>query len=105
VSGSWGDASAQPFHKKTGKPLASQASRSPYSFAFSLPSDSRVTIEAFSVEGKKVAVLFEGNLREGANNIGWEKGDLTGKGMKRGLYVLSLKAKGFQTSKRLMVSE
>jgi hypothetical protein len=105
VSGSWGDGTAQPFHKKGVKPLASQASRAPYNFAFALPGDSRVTIEAFTLEGKKVAVIFEGNLKQGMNNIGWERGELAGKGMKGGLYVLSLQAKGFQTSKRMMFSE
>lgn len=106
VSGYWGDGTAQPFHKQAATAAPQSASKvHPYTFAFTLPRASRVKVTAFTPQGKQVGVLFEGGLREGANMLGWETGDLSAKGLKRGLYVLSLEASGFKTSKRILFAE
>lgn len=104
VSGSWGNGSAQPFHKSAVEPEIAAVVK-PFDFSFNLPRDSRVKVVAFSIEGKQIATLFDGHLKEGANNVGWTKADLAAKGLKGGMYVFSLQANGFKTSKRVLFSE
>jgi hypothetical protein len=105
VSGNWGDASAQPFHKPAVLNPEVQSGVMPYDFAFILPRDTRVKVVAFTLDGKQIATLFEGHLKEGANKIGWTKTELFAKGLKSGIYMLSLQANGFKASKKVFFSD
>jgi hypothetical protein len=95
--------------KRAAKPITPQAklewNKGAFAFSFTLSKDSKVRILAYDLKGKLIGKLFDGNLKQGANNVSWNRGDLAGKGLKRGLYFLRLEADGFKASKRLMLTD
>ena len=58
---------------------------------YNLPVKQKVSLEVFNVEGKKVASPFSGLVPPGIHTFVWNLSDLSGKKLKKGLYIVKLK--------------
>lgn len=101
----WGDSTYRPLHKPAAR-MASLSNRGGLvSFTFNLDKPSPARVVAYSVEGKQIGVLYDGQLGEGTNRLSWSRKDLSDKGLKRGMYFLSLQAGSYKETKRLGLVE
>jgi len=102
----WGDSTYHPLHKPQARVASILKNRGGIiSFSFTLSQASPVRVVAYSVEGKQIGILYDGRLGEGANHLSWSRKDLSDKGLKRGMYFLSLQAGDYKETKRLGLVE
>ena len=62
------------------------------SFSFSLPQSTEVSINIYSVLGKKVATVFNGSAKPGTYKVTWNGKDINGRNLPSGLYIYELDA-------------
>ncbi len=72
--------------------------------SFDLPVDGRAVLEAFDLRGRRVAVLFEGDLIAGRHTAVWD-GRAAGASPAAGSYLLRLRAPGGTRTARVMLLE
>lgn len=70
---------------------------------FSLPSQSNVTLEVFSLLGQRVATLHEGSLPTGFHEVIWSGSDDNGSAVATGVYFYRLTAENFVQTKKMVL--
>lgn len=70
---------------------------------FSLPRQSDVTIEVFSLLGRRVATIHEGSLEPGYHVLGWDGRDDSGSPVATGVYFYRLSADEFVQTKKMVL--
>ena len=70
---------------------------------FSLPSQSNVTLEVFSLLGQRVATLHEGSLPVGYHEVIWSGSDDNGSPVATGVYFYRLSAENFVQTKKMVL--
>jgi hypothetical protein len=103
----WGDETYQALRKGQAPRAAAQLQNRGglVFFTFDLTKASKVRVFVHSADGKKVATLFDGNMQQGANRLSWGRGDLSSKGLKRGMYFFTIQADDYKETKKLALAE
>ncbi len=70
--------------------------------SFSLPQAAHVTLEIFSVDGRRVSTLANRHFEAGTHSLVWDATDLDGASVAAGVYFATLRA-GEQTATRKLV--
>jgi len=68
---------------------------------FFLPSDDHITVSIFSLNGRMVKLVYEGDLRQGRQNIPCDLGN-EGKNIPSGLYIMEVKGKHSSGSLKML---
>ena len=71
--------------------------------SFSLPRQSNVTLEVFSLLGQRVATLHQGSLSSGYHAIGWDGADDNGSPVATGVYFYRLSTEEFVQTKKMLL--
>ena len=69
---------------------------------FNVKEDMHVSIDIYSIDGKKVATLLDQNMRAGDHSISWDGTDIYGNALNNGIYVCTLKTNSVITTKKLI---
>jgi hypothetical protein len=72
-------------------------------FSFALPNKCAVVIEVFSLLGRRVKVLTEGEFEAGRHEISWDGTDQTGALVASGVYFYRLRANEFVQSRKMVL--
>jgi hypothetical protein len=72
------------------------------SITFSVKDDMMVSLDVYSIEGKKVATLVNSRMAAGKHTVNWDGNDLNGNSLKRGIYLCTLKTNSVITTKKLI---
>jgi hypothetical protein len=70
---------------------------------FSLPQASRATLEVFTMAGRRVATLVDGDLRAGPYSIRWDGADSRGRPVASGSYFYRLRAGDAIDTKKMLL--
>ena len=70
---------------------------------FTLPRNSRVTIDVYNVHGSKITTLVEGIKTAGMHTAQWNGKDASGNSVPAGVYVCKMKATGFEQTIRMLL--
>ena len=103
----------------TDVPVKRETSRTPERFAllqnypnpfnldttipFAVPRRTTVTLAVFSVDGKRVRTLFDGELTPGSYTAHWDGRDAFGRVVASGIYLYRIRAEGWQASRKLLL--
>jgi len=68
---------------------------------YELPEDCRVTIEVYSVLGRKVATLVDGEQEAGYRKVVWDGKDNDGRQVPSGIYFYKMTAKDFKSTRKM----
>lgn len=71
--------------------------------SFTLPVESRVTIEIFNILGFKVATLLDARYPAGYHQAKWNGRNQSGQPAAAGVYLVRMSAGGFRATKKLMI--
>lgn len=71
--------------------------------AFSLPRQSNVTLEVFSLLGQRVTTLHQGLLPTGYHMVNWDGADDSGSPVATGVYFYRLSTEGFVQTKKMVL--
>ena len=69
---------------------------------FSLPQRSRITLEIYTVQGKRIRTLAAGMEEAGVHSMTWDGTDDRGRIVQSGLYLCRMKAPSYQTTIRML---
>ena len=70
---------------------------------YSLPAAGQATLVVYDLAGKLVKTLLSGDLPAGAGHVTWDRTDVAGGGVARGVYFCRLHAGGADLSRKLVV--
>lgn len=70
---------------------------------YSIPKESRVTIEVYNLLGQKIAVLFDQEQGVGTHSIAWNARNDAGTMVSSGMYLLKMHAGSFSQVKKMML--
>ena len=62
-----------------------------------------MTLRVFSIEGRLVATLAEGEFPEGSHTVTWNGRDASGRAVAAGVYFYALEAGPFRASHRALL--
>ncbi len=69
---------------------------------FDVPSDCRVTVEVYDVDGRRVATLVDGAVEAGTHSVVWRGTDDDGNDLPGGVYFCRMKAEGFSAVEKIL---
>jgi choice-of-anchor B domain-containing protein len=72
-------------------------------FAFDLPEAAQVTLEIFSIDGRRAATLVSRSLTAGAHRVSWDARDDAGRALASGVYVYRIRASTYVASRKLVI--
>ncbi len=70
---------------------------------FDLPTRSRVRLEVFDIQGRRVRTLADGDYAAGFQSLQWDQRDEAGNSMRAGVYLYRMEAGSFQAKKRMVL--
>ncbi len=73
------------------------------SIKFSLAAAGRTHVAVYDIAGRKLAVLVDGHLEAGPQELIWEGRDQEGHPMSSGVYFCRLEARGFSDARKLVL--
>ncbi len=71
--------------------------------AFSIPTDSRVTLDVFNIRGQKVRTLLDERMERGEHSVQWTGDDDNGKPCSSGVYLYRMKAGDTTKTSRMLL--
>ncbi len=71
--------------------------------AFSLESTQSVSLIIFAPDGRKIAVLHDGELQAGNHKVAWSGTDGAGHPLAAGVYLVSMSGMGWRESRRIVL--
>ncbi len=71
--------------------------------AFSIPTDSRVTLDVFNIRGQKVRTLLDERMERGEHSVQWTGDDDNGKPCSSGVYLYRMKAGETTKTSRMLL--
>ena len=72
-------------------------------FAFDLPKPSRVSLDLFDLNGRRLARLVDGDQPAGRHQVSWSPRDADGRRLAAGLYFARFTTGGFTRTRRLAI--
>jgi choice-of-anchor B domain-containing protein len=72
-------------------------------FAFELPEAAQVTLEIFSIDGRRAATVVSRALAPGAHRVSWNARDDDGRALASGVYVYRIRAGAHVASRKLLI--
>ena len=70
---------------------------------YSIPKESQVTISIFNLLGQKIVDLVSQNVVPGEYSIAWDGTNHSGEAIPSGIYIYSIEADEFQSSKKMVL--
>jgi endonuclease I len=70
---------------------------------FELPRDASVLIEVYSVNGRLVKVLADGEYAAGGHGVTWDGRDSTGSRVASGVYFYAMRSGGFEACRKMVL--
>lgn len=70
---------------------------------FAVPHSSRVKLEVFGIDGRRITTLQSGTCRPGIHNLAWDGTDDSGRKISAGLYFIRMETDGFSDVRKLVI--
>jgi flagellar hook assembly protein FlgD len=70
---------------------------------YSIPKESQVTISIFNLLGQKIVDLVSQNITPGEYSMTWNGTNRSGEAVPSGIYIYSIEADEFQSSKKMVM--
>ncbi len=84
-------------------PMQPNPTRTPATFAFTLPRASDVTLRVFDLQGRLVREVERGSRAEGRHAVSWDGRDAAGQRVMSGVYLYRLNAGAVTLTRRMVV--
>lgn len=70
---------------------------------YDLPSDSYVNISIYDVMGRKIKSLFNNNQTSGYHSLRWDATNDIGEGVSAGMYIYTIQAGEYRSTKKMVL--
>ncbi|MBN1895900.1 T9SS type A sorting domain-containing protein, partial [bacterium] len=73
--------------------------------SFALPCPAKISMDIHNISGRHVKTLFDGYHSERSGRVVWDATDDANQGVPAGVYIYSLRAEGFQISRKMLLMD
>jgi len=90
-------------HSNYPNPLRAFASNAETRIVYELPERSHVKLALYDLLGREIKILVNEERDIGTHEVGWNGRDANGNSLASGTYIVTIQARGFRSSKKLLL--